>query len=52
MNRYRYLLRTYPDFGQYHEALEYLSKCKEKLAQEPMEDEESWWQRLTPSFLD
>lgn len=52
MNRYRYLLRTYPDMGQYHEALEYLSKCKEKLAQEPREDKESWWQRLTPSFLD
>ncbi|MBW1850217.1 MAG: outer membrane protein assembly factor BamD [Deltaproteobacteria bacterium] len=34
MNRYRYILENYPDLGQYHEALEYLIKCKEKLAEE------------------
>ncbi|TET93185.1 MAG: outer membrane protein assembly factor BamD, partial [Desulfobacteraceae bacterium] len=33
MGRYRYLLENYPDLGQYHEALEYLSKCKDKLAE-------------------
>jgi outer membrane protein assembly factor BamD len=32
--RYRYLLKNYADMGQYHEALEYLSKCKEKMAEE------------------
>ena len=34
MARYRYVLENYPDLGQYHEALEYLGKCKEMLAQE------------------
>ena len=34
IGRYRYLLENYPDLGQYREALEYLSKCKEKLAEE------------------
>ncbi|UCF85015.1 MAG: outer membrane protein assembly factor BamD [Desulfobacteraceae bacterium] len=34
MGRYQYLLENYPDLGQYHEALEYLSKCKEKIAEE------------------
>jgi len=33
MNRYRYILKNYPDLGQYHEALEYLGKCKEKIAE-------------------
>jgi outer membrane protein assembly factor BamD len=32
MNRYQYILEKYPDLGQYHEALEYLSKCRERLA--------------------
>ena len=31
MDRYRYLLENYPDLGQYKEALEYMSKCKEIL---------------------
>ncbi len=40
MARFRYVLENYPDLGQYHEALEYLSKCKEKLAeQEPQKDQ-------------
>ncbi len=36
MVRYRYVLEHYPDLGQYHEALEYLTKCKEKLAEEKL----------------
>lgn len=32
--RYRYLIERYPDLGQYHQALEYLSKCREELAEE------------------
>jgi outer membrane protein assembly factor BamD len=31
MNRYIYLIQNYPDMGQYHEALDYISRCKEKL---------------------
>jgi len=34
MNRYRYVLENYPDLGQYHEALESLRKCKEKIAEQ------------------
>lgn len=33
MGRYRYLLENYPDLGQYQEALEYINKCKEKVAE-------------------
>ena len=40
MNRYTYLVQNYPDMGQYHEALEYLSKCKEKLNEEKPAEEE------------
>jgi hypothetical protein len=32
--RYTYLIQNYPDMGQYHEALEYIGKCKENLAEE------------------
>ena len=32
LDRYTYLIKNYPDMGQYHEALEYISKCKRKLA--------------------
>lgn len=32
MARYSYIIQNYPDMGQYHEALEYISKSKEKLA--------------------
>lgn len=39
MDRYRYILANYPDLGQYHEALEILGKCKEKLAKEGKEEE-------------
>ncbi|MBW1900957.1 MAG: outer membrane protein assembly factor BamD [Deltaproteobacteria bacterium] len=34
MTRYRYILENFPDLGQYHEALEYLTKSEEKLAEE------------------
>jgi outer membrane protein assembly factor BamD len=34
MGRYRYIIENYPDLGQYKEALEYLSRCKEKLVEE------------------
>ena len=34
MGRYRYLLENYPDLGQYKDALEYMSKCKEILDKE------------------
>jgi outer membrane protein assembly factor BamD len=33
MGRYRFLIENYPDMGQYHEALEYIRICKEKIAQ-------------------
>ena len=32
MNRFTYIIHNYPDMGQYYEALEYISKCKEKLS--------------------
>ena len=34
LDRYTYLINNYPDMGQYHAALENISKCKEKLVQE------------------
>jgi outer membrane protein assembly factor BamD len=33
MDRLIYLVSNYPDMGQYHEALEYISICKEKIAE-------------------
>jgi outer membrane protein assembly factor BamD len=42
MDRYSYIITHYPDTGQYHEALEYIHRCKERLAQRPpdyVEDE-------------
>ena len=32
--RYAYIVENYPDMGQYNEALEYISRCKAKLAEE------------------
>ncbi len=32
LDRYSYIIKNYPDMGQYHEALEYISKCKAELA--------------------
>ena len=34
MKRYMYLIENYPDMGQYHEALEFIAKCKEQIAYE------------------
>ena len=34
MKRFRYVLENYPDLGQYHDALEYLSLCQEKVRTE------------------
>ena len=33
MERYMFIIKNYPDMGQYHEALEYISICKQKLAE-------------------
>jgi len=41
LGRYMYIIENYPDMGQYHEAMEYISRCKERLAKEKAEDEES-----------
>jgi outer membrane protein assembly factor BamD len=48
--RYTYVIENYPDMGQYHVALEYISKCKERLAAKEPESQESkadkprsWW---------
>ena len=39
LGRYLYIIENYPDMGQYHEAMEYISKCKEKLAKERAKEE-------------
>ncbi len=39
--RYSYIVQNYPDMGQYNEALEYISICKQKLAQDAVEAEEA-----------
>ena len=54
MDRYRYLLEHYPDFGQYHQALENYRICQERLPLQPEEEPEterkpSWWKRFTRS---
>lgn len=38
--RYTYIIKNYPDMGQYHEALEYISKCKELLSEEERQAQE------------
>ena len=40
MDRYIHLVQNYPDMGRYHEALEYISKCKEKLNKENLSEKE------------
>ncbi|MBC8462356.1 MAG: outer membrane protein assembly factor BamD [Deltaproteobacteria bacterium] len=53
MGRYRYVLENYPDQGQYHVALEYMSKCVEKLPKEEgdqKDSKKSWWYKLTHPF--
>jgi outer membrane protein assembly factor BamD len=32
LGRYTYIIQHYPDMGQYHEALEYIRLCRERLA--------------------
>jgi hypothetical protein len=32
-------MENYPDMGQYHEAIEYISKCKEKIAEKRAKEE-------------
>lgn len=34
MGRYLYVLQNYPDVGQYHEALHFLGRCKELVAED------------------
>ncbi len=34
MGRYQYIIENYPDMGQYHEALEYIHICQERLSRE------------------
>jgi outer membrane protein assembly factor BamD len=45
LGRYTYILNTYPDMGQYQEAMEGITRCKEKLAQETPEERtwRSYW---------
>ncbi len=38
--RYQYIIENYPDMGQYHEALEYIRICREKLAAQEAEQQE------------
>jgi len=41
MARYSYIVYNYPDMGQYNEALEYISRCKQRLAEEAVEAAEA-----------
>jgi outer membrane protein assembly factor BamD len=34
LRRFEYLITHYPDYGQYEEALAYMARCKEKLAEQ------------------
>lgn len=38
LGRYLYILNNYPDMGQYQEAMEGITRCKEKLGQETAQD--------------
>ena len=51
MQRYLYLIKHYPDVGQYYSALEKIKICKDKLA-EKKEESLSWWGRLKHSVFD
>jgi outer membrane protein assembly factor BamD len=39
LNRYTYLIKNYPDMGHYYEALEYISKCHERIDQRNSSEE-------------
>jgi outer membrane protein assembly factor BamD len=45
LGRYTYILNNYPDMGQYQEAMEGISRCKEKLEKETAQEEgwRSYW---------
>jgi outer membrane protein assembly factor BamD len=45
LGRYTYILNNYPDMGQYQDAMEGITRCKEKLAQETAQEEgwRSYW---------
>ena len=47
--RYTYAIENYPDLGHYHEALEYIAKCKQKLATgsgQQQAQERSWFSSI------
>jgi len=47
--RYTYAIENYPDLGQYHEALESIAKCKQKLAAgggQEQAQEKSWFSSI------
>jgi len=45
LGRYTYILNNYPDMGQYQEAMEGITRCKEKLAKETAQEgtAKSFW---------
>jgi len=46
LGRYTYILNNYPDMGQYQDAMEGITRCKEKLAQETAQ--EGTWKSAWP----
>jgi len=46
LGRYTYILNSYPDMGQYQDAMEGITRCKEKLAQETAQ--EGTWKTRWP----
>jgi len=45
LGRYTYILKNYPDMGQYHDAMEGITRCNEKFAQETAQEgtRRSFW---------
>jgi outer membrane protein assembly factor BamD len=48
MTRYTRIIELYPDMGQYHEAMEYISRCREELAKAPPEASEEAEEEFMP----
>jgi len=46
LGRYAYIINNYPDMGQYQDAMEGMTRCKEKLAQETAQ--EGTWRTYWP----
>jgi outer membrane protein assembly factor BamD len=46
LGRYTYIITNYPDMGQYQDAMEGITRCKEKLAQETAQ--EGTWKSYWP----